>query len=638
MIEKMKKLTLLLYHAEKEQFLEKLRKLGVVHVVEDEAAASDELTSVREELRSVERVASGLKRIGSTLKEPVTQKPADDVSAVVAEYEKLVGEKDRAQQAIASAKKDIGILEPWGDFSPAHIARLAEHGVTIRFFETTAKKHAATDYGNAAYEVVGEAQGRVRLVHVSTDGRVEVDADGVTLPDCSLSEANERCAEEEKKLAGVEEQLVAMCRYTDALQRAADVLGSSEQFEMARLSMEDGAEGRVLSLSGWLPAKVEAKVKALLDSQTSWYAIEEPAAGEDIPVKLSNPTAVKIFEPITEFFALPDYFELDPTPFFAPFFALFFGLCLGDLGYGLVLTAAALGVLFSIGRKSTQIRFLGLLVLAFGVMACITGLFLNTFFGHAIFATPGFEGAYFQQGARVALFAPVESETGTYFPAMPFAVYLGVFQMLVGMTLRTVNNVRNNGWLFVFGPLAQMLMMGAAVIALTRGNFIDLRTFQLGTFPMGEAIATLPAKLEMYLGATGLGMLLLLGRPKAGVVGRLGGGLWDLYQFATGFMGDGLSYLRLFALGLAGGMLGAAFNDIAFMFITNADGEVNYASFGIIGTILVLILGHTINFALALLGSFVHSMRLTFVEFYRNLDFTGGGIRYRPLSAPGRNA
>jgi V/A-type H+-transporting ATPase subunit I len=97
-------------------------------------------------------------------------------------------------------------------------------------------------------------------------------------------------------------------------------------------------------------------------------------------------------------------------------------------------------------------------------------------------------------------------------------------------------------------------------------------------------------------------------------------------------MADGLSYLRLFALGLAGGLLGAAFNQIAFMFIITKEGTLNYASPLIICTILILIIGHTLNFILAALGSFVHPLRLTFVEFYNNVVFKGGGQAFRPFS------
>ena len=107
-------------------------------------------------------------------------------------------------------------------------------------------------------------------------------------------------------------------------------------------------------------------------------------------------------------------------------------------------------------------------------------------------------------------------------------------------------------------------------------------------------------------------------------------GLWELYQFVSGVVGNLLSYLRLFALGLSGGLLGAAFNYIAFMFITK-DGVVHYASPLLAATIIVLVLGHTLNIALCCIGSFVHPLRLTFVEFYSNISFKGGGKQYSPF-------
>jgi V/A-type H+-transporting ATPase subunit I len=109
-------------------------------------------------------------------------------------------------------------------------------------------------------------------------------------------------------------------------------------------------------------------------------------------------------------------------------------------------------------------------------------------------------------------------------------------------------------------------------------------------------------------------------------------GLYELYNFATGLLSNILSYLRLFALGLAGGLLGASFNQIAFLFITAPDGKVNYASAGIIGTIFVLIVGHSLNLSLSLIGSFVHPLRLTFVEFYGAIGFKGGSKPYRPFT------
>jgi V/A-type H+-transporting ATPase subunit I len=108
--------------------------------------------------------------------------------------------------------------------------------------------------------------------------------------------------------------------------------------------------------------------------------------------------------------------------------------------------------------------------------------------------------------------------------------------------------------------------------------------------------------------------------------------MWELYGFVTGLMGDILSYLRLFALGLAGGLLGNAVNRIAFMMITDDAGIIHYSFAGTLGTIVILVLGHSLNMAIAALGGFVHSLRLTFVEFYKNLKFEGGSKAFEPFS------
>ncbi len=283
-------------------------------------------------------------------------------------------------------------------------------------------------------------------------------------------------------------------------------------------------------------------------------------------------------------------------------------------------------------RASATVRGILWLLVVLGVLASVSGTLLNTCFGHAVFDVPGSKG-FLSSYASLAPLAPVEGEAGTTFPAMPFAVYLGVLQILLGIVLNGVNRVRARGVMFAFGPLARLLLTAGVAVLMVRINFIDLRTFSFGVLALGESIASLPPRTEWALMGAGVLLLLFLGSPDKRVLPRFGVGVWDLYQFATGIMGDGLSYLRLFALGLAGGMLGAAFNDIAFMVVPEA--AVWYKPLLIAAAVLILVLGHTINFALALLGSFVHSLRLTFVEFYKNLEFRGGGRAFAPFQVPG---
>jgi V/A-type H+-transporting ATPase subunit I len=148
----------------------------------------------------------------------------------------------------------------------------------------------------------------------------------------------------------------------------------------------------------------------------------------------------------------------------------------------------------------------------------------------------------------------------------------------------------------------------------------------------------IPQPVAKYMALGGIAMLLLFNNWAG--FGKIYikplQGLWAMYNFTTGFLSNALSYLRLFALGLAGGLLGGAINKIAFMFITKADGTVHYASVGIVATVLLLIGGHTLNMGLACLSGFVHPLRLTFVEFYGAMGFKGGSKPYVPFANAGK--
>jgi V/A-type H+-transporting ATPase subunit I len=629
MIVEMKKLTLLLYHREKEQFLQRLQELGVVHVEENPEASSEALREVQEKIRAAERVRQSLKRLEAAKKlsvEPASDKDAD---TVVARYNELEAGVENLENQIQVQRKNIDVLEPWGNFDPAGIERLRESGVRIRFFVTTPKRFAAMEKPNATLEEINRRGSSVCFVVFERGEKGEIDAEEVVLPAISLSTARERRKELESKKIEAERKLDELTRYRGVLDTFLGEQQCGRDLESARLSMGEQVEGRVLSFTGWLPASKEEKVRAFLDQFPAWYRTDDAGPEDRVPVELVNKKSINLFEPIVNIYSLPDYFELDPTPFIAPFFAFFFGLCLGDVGYGLLL--AGLSVV-GLAKGPAGLRRFMQLGIILGIMTAIGGVFLNTFFGHPIFEVPGYGNALMSGGRAAALLAPVETETGTYFPAMPFSVYIGVLQILVGIALKGINRVRNNGPAWGIQPVSHALMVVGVVSYLAGLDFMDLKKLELGGFALGTMVASVPLSVVGVLIGGGLVLHMLFNNPNKGLPIRFGLGLWELYQFASGLMSDGLSYLRLFALGLAGGLLGAAFNQIAFMFITTEAGDINYASVGMIGTIFVLIVGHTLNFVLAALGAFVHPLRLTFVEFYNNLEFKGGGVPYRPLS------
>lgn len=195
------------------------------------------------------------------------------------------------------------------------------------------------------------------------------------------------------------------------------------------------------------------------------------------------------------------------------------------------------------------------------------------------------------------------------------AIIFGVIQIIFGMVLKVINISRVKGFLY------SLATIGWLVLIIGLGAIYGLKT--------GEIIPEQTASIGQYavMGIAGV-LILLLNNPKRNVFINFGAGLWDVYNMATSLLGDILSYIRLFALGVSSAILGLVFNSMAMSM------KPDNIIFGPIVMIIILIIGHGITIFMATLGAFVHPIRLTFVEFYKNAGFTGGGKPYKPFSEP----
>jgi V/A-type H+-transporting ATPase subunit I len=359
-------------------------------------------------------------------------------------------------------------------------------------------------------------------------------------------------------------------------------------------------------LTGWLPAKREKALVEFIDQFPAWYSLEEPGREDKIPVVLRNKPGVRLFEPITKIFQLPDYFELDPTAAIAPFFAIFFGNCLGDAGYGLVILILASVARFKLKGTGKAVAALGQIL---GLATVVMGL-VNTgvVFGKTISENLGVPGFHL-------LNQLVLIREGVMMNPFNFALLLGVTQMNIGMVLNIYSNLRHNSFKNALPGLGRILLVdGCILLFLILYQEMEalrpLLVFAGTGVGVGFAVLVYVAfftELEQYLG-----------NPVADLVLKL-------YFVLSGAVGDVLSYIRLFALGLSSGVLGYVVNVIALQ-IRDAIPVVGWLLF-----VIFLVAGHAGNLVLAALGSFVHPLRLTFVEFYNNLVFKGGGIEYRPF-------
>jgi V/A-type H+-transporting ATPase subunit I len=368
-------------------------------------------------------------------------------------------------------------------------------------------------------------------------------------------------------------------------------------YNVAKLSAQNEAGDNIKILTGWLPNENKAKFETFLEPQSPVYFAEEKIDdNEEPPVLLKNNKFTRLFEPITNLYSLPNYRELDPTPFLAPFFMLFFGFCLGDGGYGLLILIIA--SLLKIRIKTDGLRSILTLAQYMGAATLLFGIITATFFGISI-------DSLRPDKMLERLFDLKEN-----FGMMILALVLGFVQIIFAMFVNAAKIVKQKGWKYALSTWAWIVVIvgGAILYALkdSSENIVILYAVG-GVWCLAELIA------------------LFYNAPDRNPFINFASGLFTTYNMISGLLGDLLSYIRLFVLGLTGGILGGVFNDLA---VLTGDG-VGIPVVSQLITLVILLFGHSLNFALNVLGAVVHPLRLTYVEFYKNAGFDGGGYPFK---------
>jgi V/A-type H+-transporting ATPase subunit I len=326
--------------------------------------------------------------------------------------------------------------------------------------------------------------------------------------------------------------------------------------------------------------------------------VREPLADEEPPIAYENNRFIQRIEPLLKLYGNPKYRDLDPSFFFAPFMILFFGLCLGDAGYGVVfyLVAHLLGKKW--GEKVEGLPMVVKLCKAFALSTVFVGVLTGSVFGYN-----------FEQREWIL----IDVAVGVGNPMLFFyiALGLGILQLSVSYVL---GMVQAGTWTRRLSKLGTLCVLWGGVTLVARNIWFA-----------APAAAYHPLTWAGF-GVLGLGLLLTLffssDHKHWGV--RLGLGLWSIYGL-TGLIGDLLSYARLFGLGIATSAIAAVMNQLAMMALHGAGSVI-----GLPAAIFIMILGHSFNLALGILGSTVHSARLHFVEAFKNF-FEGGGVEYKPF-------
>ena len=568
MIDKMTKYSFILLSADKEGFLQTLQDLGLVDVT---SSNSTDITSSE----------TYIKLLSSK------QRLAEIEAGSDAATKEL-------ESRIADLQSKHAQVLPWGEYDRSKLDAL---GLPLHFYKVETKRYDSDWEQSYAIQKASEEDGSTYFVIVG---------DATDFPIKELPAPQQTASEVQTQIDNANAELSA--RKADLESAKEDIPAIKEEIsglqdDLARLVASNGgesaAEDKLVVFEGFAPVENEATLEAEFDKLPVVWFSDKALTEDNPPIKLKNNKFVSMFEVLTDMYGRPAYNEFDPTVFISIFFMLFFAFCMGDMGYGLILIALGLGLKKMLGKLTP-------LVVSLGVATTIIGFLFHTFFSIDISqwnCIPDFL-------KKIMLPSKIAGYDGT----MVLALIVGVIHLCTAMVVKTYVATKQNGFKNSLSTWGWTLLVVGGVI--------------VGAFALFGVLDKAVTKwIIIVLGIVSALGIFFLNNLKRNPLINFGAGLWDTYGMVTGLLGDVLSYLRLYALGLAGGMLGFAFNDLGKMCLGDGHFGFNWIAF-----ILIVVVGHVLNFAMAALGAFVHPLRLNFLEFFKNAGYEGSGRKYKPLA------
>ncbi|CDN32315.1 V-type ATP synthase subunit I [Mucinivorans hirudinis] len=578
----------MLFHTDVKLFLERLREVGLVDVTTTSWQGTPEqmeLLEKAEHYKSVAKAMASVRGEGHSF---------NKVKDAVSQWDSAVAEIEALEVAIEKARLQAQNVEIWGEFDPKAITHLRGQGIFVRFFEVATKEFREDWSYEYPIEVVATRGSNTYFV-IAASPEQEIDLPVIEHP-APMKSADDYLADAASYL---EKQVCMQTLKARAALSAEAIMAESrhmrEQFEFARASEsgEEFAEGSLVVIEGWSEKAHMPAIEKFAQGEEVVYFAEAAKEEHNPPVKLKNRFFARLFEPIGQLYMLPRYNELDVTPFFAPFFMIFFGMCFGDAGYGLLLIVAILVLWKRVPKKFHDFLWLGIFL---NIATVIFGLLTGNVFGIEL--------------------AKMEKlvEFKDYFIAnenmFNVAIGLGAVQVLFGQILRIFNRSKRGGS-FLYG----LSSLGWVILFISLGvAFAELTP----AFTVSSTAFYITAGIACFL-------ILFMNSPGKNPFINFGKGLYSFYEQATGVIGDLISYVRLFAIGLAGAIIAQVFNALS----VGLSGDIPVVSWIVMAAILLI--GHGLNIFISILGAFVHPVRLTFVEFYKNAEFEGGSRAFEPF-------
>ncbi len=599
MIVKMNKVFLVILDSTREKSLEKLRKLGVVHI-EKENKSNETLNSLIEKRVLFEKTIFALPKHHNEHKESAplhvdfseAEKVAEEVNGIL---EKIHSREDGKERD----KKDIQTLTPWGEFDPSTIALLEKDGISLRFYTLT-KEQFANLPQDLKYITINKIKDITYIVSIFLKGEspVEIAGEKLVLPAAGIKQLSENMNKKDEEIAELHKELENLADKKEILEEGLKELKTTLEFET--VSAEMNMEQQFSYISGYVPVNLLEDVKKEAAANNWALLIREPDKEENPPTLIKNNKFVEFIKPLFSFLDVtPGYKEFDISFFFLIFFIPFVAMIVGDAGYGLFVLIFT--IILRIKVKNFPGKLFGLLcVLGCGILAwgTVTG---NWFGSSAIAQLPFVKALTIPQIASFGAY-----DTSDNIKQIAFTI--GMIQLTLGIIISFIRKMpslaafADIGWLFVLYGMyffAQYFVMGAALnplaIILVLVGFVILILFS-------------------YQGGKNI------------FKGALLGIAWSPLTAlnCVSLFADLVSYIRLFAVGLAGVAVASSFNNMAAEIANN--GIV-----GIICAALIIIVAQSFNIVLCALSVIVHGVRLNMLEFGNKIGMEWNGHSYDPF-------
>ena len=635
MIVPMKKVSLIIRGSEKDKALKKLRSLGILHI-EITEGTGERLANLKEQVALLESAIFTIGKIKNTEQKNVN---AAEALTIATEVNSLDEEKKRCQAEKIALDAELDRLKSWGDIDPSALSDLESKGIEILFYEMP-----KAEYENLSDNVktvrIDTTKSTVKfMLFKSNDEENEkfvssLNVYRLALPQMSTDEMKQRISELYSRIAEIDEIIVSHACYIKSIKQAIKNVEKEIEFETYTTGMSDEILSpdskksvTVAYFKGYIEAENLDKLKQTAEKNAWGILVEEPSTEDNVPTKLKNNKFVSLIYPLTDFLGtVPGYFEYDISGWFLAFILIFFGIIFGDGGYGLLICAvAAIPIIKSLIAKK-QISPMFLLVGLFGLSTVLWGTLTCTWFGLSPERLPEW-----LKSLSVPVISNVYADkiwhpfwtNGTV--GLTTAQNLQIFCFSLALIQLTVAHIkgaiRNKGSVKMLGDIGSILQL-LGIYYLVLSLVVNAEVFSFGLVISGIPIGT----AAIVLIAVGFVISFVFSNYEGSIIKSILSSLTNIVSVLLGVVNvfsDIVSYIRLWAVGLAGAAISATVNELAGPFLGNF--------MFMILAIILLVFGHGLNMILNILSVIVHGIRLNTLEFSSHLDMSWSGHKFKPF-------